>query len=326
MHVLVTGSEGFIGPHVVAGLLDRGYEVVRLDREHPERASSGPKAVSADLLEASALDERVFDVDYVFHLAAARADWGLSRDDYFRDNVTATRELIKAGRNAGVRRWIFFSTVGVLGPSPEPLAETAPYAPAVDYSASKVEAEVLFRELAQEEPEAKVLILRASAVFGPDQPANTNIYRLIEALAARRFVMVGSGEEPKTTSYIENLVAATLFGLDRLRPGVSTFHYVDSPVWTTAELVTRVSELLGRRPPRWHVPLPLARRAAALFDLAGSAMGRDLPITSARIEKFNTPTNYASDALRRLGFEQPISMDKALQKTVAWQRGTPSGA
>lgn len=320
MRVLVTGSEGFIGQHFVAALLNRGHEVMGLDRQGPQKGSAGVEAVTADLLEASALEECVFNVDCVFHLAASRADWGLSREEYFRDNVTATRELLKAGRNTGVQRWIFFSTVGVLGPSAEPLDETAPYAPVVDYGASKVEAELLFHDLAQEEPESEVLILRPSAVFAPGQPANTNIYRLIEALASRRFVMVGRGEEPKTTSYIENLVAATLFAFDRLRPGVSTFHYVDYPVLTTANLVQRLCELLGRRPPRWHVPLSVARRAASVLDLAGSARGRDLPITSARIEKFNTATNYAAGAVRERGFEQPVNIDRALGKTVAWQK------
>jgi nucleoside-diphosphate-sugar epimerase len=320
LRVLVTGSEGFIGPRVVAALLEQGHEVAGLDRERPQKQSPDIEAVTADLLEASSLPERIFDVECVFHLAAARADWGLSREEYFRDNVTATRELIKAGRDAGVRRWVFFSTVGVLGPSTEPLDETTPYAPVVDYGTSKVEAELLFHELVDEDPEAQVLVLRPSAVFGPGQPPNTNIYRLIEVLAIRRFVMVGRGEEPKTTSYIENLTAATLFAFDRLQPGVSTFHYVDTPVWTTADLVRRLSELLGRRPPKWHVPLPLARKAASVLDLAGSAMKRDLPITSARIEKFNTPTNFSTEALTELGFEQPVTMDRALEKTVAWQR------
>lgn len=320
MRVLVTGSEGFIGPHLVAALRARGYEVVSLDRQWAQHASSDVETVTADLLEASTLHRRVFNVDCVFHLAASRGDWGLSREEYFRDNVTATRELIKAGRIAGVKRWIFFSTVGVFGPSAEPLDENATYAPVVDYGASKVEAELLFHELAQEEAAAEVLILRPSAVFGPGQPANTNIYRLIEALAARRFVMVGKGEEPKTTSYIENLIEATLFAFDRLRPGVSTFHYVDYPVLTTADLVHRLSQHLNRRPPRWLVPLPLARRVASILDLVGSVMGRDLPITSARIEKFNTATNYTAAAVRECGFEQPVTVDRALGKTVAWQR------
>lgn len=321
MRVLVTGSEGFIGPHLVMALLEQGHQVVSLDRQRSQKGSSDIEAVTADLLDTQALKGRVFNVDCVFHLAASRTDWGLSRKEYFRDNVTATRELIRVGRDAGVKRWVFFSTVGVLGPSAEPLDETAPYAPVVDYEASKVEAELLFHELADEEPEAKVLILRPSAVFGPGQPANTNIYRLIEALAARRFVMVGRGEEQKTTSYIENLIAATLFAFDRLQSGVATFHYVDSPVWTTADLVRRLSELLGRRPPSWHVPLPLARRTASVLDAVGSAMKRDLPITSARIEKFNTATNYTAEALCELGFQQPVGMDQALEKTIAWQRG-----
>jgi nucleoside-diphosphate-sugar epimerase len=311
LRILVTGYGGFIGPHLVRALLQQGHVIVGLDRRPSRESTSNVEVVTADLLDSARLEDDVFSVDCVFHLAAARADWGLSREEYLSDNVTGTRELIKVARNAGVRRWVFFSTVGVLGPSAEPLDETAPYAPVADYGVSKVEAELLFHELVREEPETEVVIIRPSAVFGPDQPSNTNIYRLIESLASRRFVMVGKGEEPKTTSYIENLIAATLFAADRLQPGVSTFHYVDAPVWSTADLVRRISELLGRRPPRWHVPLSVARSAASIFDVVGSSIDRDFPITSARIEKFNTSTNYDSSALRELGFQQPITTSAA---------------
>src|SRR5690606_4588946 len=91
-----------------------GATVIGIDRRRP--SSVEPDSfVHADLLDADALESALAGVDTVFHLAAAKDDWGLSRHDYYRDNRDATARLLSAGRGAGINRWVFYSTVGVLG-------------------------------------------------------------------------------------------------------------------------------------------------------------------------------------------------------------------
>jgi nucleoside-diphosphate-sugar epimerase len=317
--ILLTGCSGYIGQTLVPNLKQRGYSVTGLDRKpYPCSVDSLDRFFLADLKNEPQLRLALDGVDTVFHLAAARTDWGLSREEYFADNVAATRTLIHAGRERGVNDWLFFSTVGVLGPSMSPLDESAPIAPATAYGESKAAGEELFRRLASEQPSARVLIMRPSVVFGPDNPTNTNVYRLIDAIYKNKFVMVGKGDAIKATSYIENLVMATLFLMDRIHEGVQTFIYVDEPKLSTADMVRHICSLLQKRPPRWSIPLGIAAPFAQLADLTAAVIRKDLPITAARINKFCRPTNFDASKLRTLGFEQPVPIERALRRSVEW--------
>ena len=318
MNILLTGSSGYIGSRLAPVLLEQGHHVVGVDRAEPETPVSYP-FIHGDLLEADTL-ERVFkeSVDCVMHLAAARTDWGLSEEGYFRDNAKVTERLLEAGRAKGINDWFFYSTVGVLGPGEAARDEQAPYAPTTPYGASKMKAEKLFLQLASEEPDVRVTMLRPSAVYSPENPPNTNIYRLVESIQSGRFVMVGPGGALKTTSYLGNLIPATLFLLERMKPGVATYIYVDEPVISTAQLVGRIYRLLGKTPPAWYLPLWLVKPIAFASDIAAVVLKIDFPITAARVEKFCTSTNFDASALHALGFEQPVSNEDALATTVAW--------
>lgn len=294
-------------------MCDLGMDILRLDRE------AGPNdTVRCDLTEPAGYRHLFDGVQCVLHLAAAKGDWGISAEEYHRDNVEATEALLSAGREAGITKWIFYSTVSVLGPSDVPLSEDAAPNPVNSYGSTKLACEEMFHQFAADDEAAEVLIIRPSAVYGPGNPWNTNIYRLIEAIYRRRFVMVGDGAVCKTTSYIENLVDATLFLLERMRPGVQIYHYVDEPVMTMDDMVETIYALLQRRRPRFRVPLPVASGLARLADTIADWTKTDLPITSARIRKFCTGTVFSASRIRDAGFEQPVSNTDALKRTVDW--------
>jgi nucleoside-diphosphate-sugar epimerase len=321
MRIGVTGAAGYIGSRLVGRLQRAGHEVVSFDRERP-RAAAGAAFVRCDLTDAAAYEGALAGLDLLCHLAAAKGDWGISDDEYRRDNVAATEALLGAALRAGVRNWIFYSTVSVLGPSDVAIDERAPRRPVNPYGATKAECEALFERHAREVPDARVLVIRPSVVFGPGNPDNTNIHRLVDAIHHDRFVMIGRGREVKTTSFIDNLLDAHEFLMARdarLRPsGVEVFHYVDEPGETTAALVARIYGLLGRRRPRLRLPLALAAPLALAGDAAAGLFRVDLPITSARVRKFCTATNFDARAIRREGFVQRVGNEEALRQTVEW--------
>jgi nucleoside-diphosphate-sugar epimerase len=291
--------------------------VVGVDRESGG-ASGLDRFVHGDILDDKVRSRALEGVDLVAHLAAAKGDWGISEEEYFRDNLEVTRALIEDGRAAGVEDWVFYSTVSVHGPSYEPIGEEAAFNPINPYGSSKAKAEELFRKLGEQNSGSRILILRPSVVYGPGNPASTNIYRLVDAIYNHRFAMVGPGEAIKSTSYIENLVQATLFLMDQMNKGVQTYTYVDEPALTTGTLVERIYRLLGKKPPSWHIPLSVASPIATLADWAADLTGIDFPITAARIEKFNRSTNFDASKIREEEFEQPVSNEEALRKTVEW--------
>ncbi|MCG8434473.1 MAG: NAD(P)-dependent oxidoreductase, partial [Gammaproteobacteria bacterium] len=251
---------------------------------------------------------------------AAKGDWGISKQEYYRDNLQATETLLEAAKQSQIKKWFFYSTVSVLGPSKIPLAEESPRRPINAYGASKTECEELFEQYFAQEPGVNIVIVRPSVVFGPGNPWNTNIFRLIDTIYRRRFIMIGNGEDVKTTSYIENLIEAHMFLMHRQmnnnQSGVEIFHYVDEPQEKTHEIIEAIYQNLDRKYSRLRLPLWFASPIARISDVLASILNIDFPITSARIEKFCTPTNFSSQAIRKLGFVQKVSNDQAIKETI----------
>lgn len=318
MKVLVTGSSGYIGPHLVRALQSRGHFVVGIDRNQSPEVQPD-LFIQGDLLDEGPLEQALAEgPECIAHLAASRVDWGLSDEEYVRDNLWATRRVIDTGRRAAVHRWLIYSSVGVLGSSQVPLDDSAPLNPDGAYATSKADAERLFVELRAADPLAQISVVRPSAVYGPGNPSNTNVFRLIDAIHRRKFIMIGDGENVKTVSYLPNLIEATLFVMDKMSPGFRTYIYVDSPALTTSELVGFLSEAVGTKIPSRHLPLSVAKPLALTSDILARLIKVDLPITSARIEKFCRATNFERSSLDGEGFTPSVSTEDALLATVKW--------
>ncbi len=321
MRILVTGSSGYIGSRWAQMLRAIGHEVIGLDREPP--IVELDHSIVADLTVPATYERQLVGVDQIHHLAAAKGDWGINEAEYDRDNREATALLIEVARRLGIRQWLYYSTVAVLGPTDEALDETAPMAPNHPYGESKAQAEILIDAFCREDG-ACVATIRPSVVFGPENPWNTNIFRLMEAIHKRRFIMVGDGREVKTTSYIENLLAATLHVFQTCLPGPAgqhaLFHYVDTPTQSTSQIVATIHQALDISPGRLRLPMWFAAGIAKVADAAAAVTRIDLPITSARIQKFGTSTNFAAERIRSSGFVQPVDMPTAMSRTADWYR------
>jgi len=317
MKAIVTGSSGFVGGYLVPGLKKTGIKVVGIDRVCPRNAKPD-EFINCDLCNLSAYGGVLSKDDVVFHLAAAKGDWGLLKIDYVKDNVTATEALLKSCDRAGTRKHIFFSTVAVYGPSKLPKDETSYFAPTIAYGRSKVDAERLYEKYIREHSDACIVVLRPSAIFGVNEPPSTNIYRLIEAIRNGHFLMVGDGSALKSTSYIENTIAATLFLLNNLNIGISNYIYVDEPILTTRQLVMMICQSLGIPEPAGKIPLSIAQPIAVVADVIGALTRIDFPITAARIKKFCTPTNFTSQKIKADGFVPSVRIEDAINRTVQW--------
>lgn len=317
MRIVVTGSSGLVGSRLVRRFKERGQTVVGVDRE-----SGTPSVVNqfvqGDLAREAVRQQALEGADAIVHLAAAKDDWGIRDETFFFENLEITRRLIEDARERDIHDWVFYSSVAAMGPGDEPRSEEASLVPNGAYGTSKMKAERLFREYAEEDPEMSCVIIRPSIIFGPGHFSYTNVHRLIEAIRENRFLMVGEGQAIKTTSYIENVVAATLYLWERRSKGIQTYIYVDEPVRTTEELVDDIYRLLGKRRPGVRIPLGLAKSIAWVADVAAEWTGINFPITAARIEKFNTSTNYDASAIREERFEQPVEIEEALRSTVDW--------
>lgn len=317
MKVLVSGNTGFIGTFLTQALLENRSETVGIDIQPYNPKDSFCDSILGDVRNSEDVMKAARDADVIIHLAAEHRDFGVSREAFFSVNVKGTRTLVECATRLGIKKFIFYSSVAVYGNTGTFTTEDTVPRPVSDYGESKLEAEKVLYAWAHDDPSRQVVILRPTVVFGPRNYAN--MYNLMESIYKNRFIFVGRGRNIKSVAYVENVVEATLFLLEKMEPGVLICNYSDYPQLTTAQIVEIFSRHLSRRVPKFKVPLMPALVAASAFDLLSTLTGYNFPITAYRIKKFNADTYHAADKIRTLGFKPSVDLDEGFRRMAEWR-------
>lgn len=316
MKILITGSSGFIGNYLCNRLSYYGHEIAGLDNRPPVKKDILPGFILGDILNPEDVEKAIKGAEVIVHLAAKHHDFGISKDEFFNVNVRGMENILKRASEAGIKKFIFYSTAAVYGKVETFSTEDTLAAPISDYGKSKLAAEEVLREWVSREPRREAAILRPVVVFGPGNFAN--MHNLIDKIYRKKFIFAGEGKNIKSVAYVENLVEATIFLLERLRPGIEIYNYSDYPQMNTEEIVRNIATYLSCEIPKFKIPLGFALAAASIFDLLGKITGYNFPITANRIKKFNTPTVYRSDKIREAGFNPPIGLSEGFKRMAEW--------
>jgi UDP-glucuronate 4-epimerase len=224
---LVTGVAGFIGSHLAAELLRRGWLVTGVDTRSP---ASDPVAaenlagltgkrhfqfVQADVVVAD-LAILLEGARAVFHFAAlpgVRRSWGGRFADYLTCNVLGTQRLLEACAVVEVPRLVFASSSSVYGPAgAAPSRESDPLVPLSPYGVSKLAAEHLCLAYASRAGAVtSVVMLRYFTVYGPRQRPDMVFSRIMRAaLSGNAMSLYGTGEQRRDFTYISDAVNAAI--------------------------------------------------------------------------------------------------------------------
>ena len=313
--ILVTGGAGFIGERIVRELVEAGDQVTVLDLHPPIVPIRGARYVLGDVRDPDAVRTALGEATTVFHLAAAHHDSGIAEETYFDVNVGGTQALCDAMSASDARDLCYFSSCAVYGATPEPRTEHSQPMPTGHYGKSKLEAERVIERWSRTGDGRTALVIRPPVVFGPGNFAN--MYALIDQIARRRFAQVGPGRNKKSMTFIDNLVAATMYLWRGGQTGV--FNCVDKPDQPSADITAAVARALARPAPRFYVPLPVAFAAVAPIEFGMRVAGRDPRITIARIRKFAADrTVFESVRLPNTGFVPPVSLPDGIAAMVRW--------
>jgi nucleoside-diphosphate-sugar epimerase len=264
--VAITGANGFIGKALCGRAVERG----RMLRRFVHTADPVANAIALDLTSAGAdeLMRALTGVSTLVHLACrvhVMDDRGPHAEASYRDaNERVTQQLARAAVAAGVRRFIFASTVKVNGevsPRGKPLHPDDAPAPADAYARSKLAAERALEDAAHGSS-MSVVVLRLPLVYGPR--ARGNFRRLVDAVRAGRALPFGAIANRRSVIGIANLLDALDAAIDAPASVGGTHFVADADSVSTPGLVRAIARALTVEPRLVAVPVPLLRIAGAL--------------------------------------------------------------
>jgi nucleoside-diphosphate-sugar epimerase len=310
MRVLVNGSSGFVGKALIPALLPRGHkpaEALRRAEENPDGRLT--TVVVGNIDGATSWSKALQSAEAVIHLAARVHIMRDSADDplaeFRRVNTEGTLHLARQAAEAGVRRFIFLSTIGVNGNSTlhgrvfTPTDMPSPHDP---YSMSKYEAEIGLHSIAQSTG-MEVVIIRPPLVYGANAPGN---FGKLTRLVGKSFPLpLGSINNRRSFVGIDNLVDFIVTCLEHPAAANETLMVSDGEDLSTPDLIRRMARAMNR--PARLLPVPVwALKAGALLLGKGDAVQRLCGNLQVDISKSRT----------LLGWNPPISVDEGLRLAV----------
>ncbi len=322
MRLLLTGGTGFIGSRLALEARQRQMDVVvtGMVKTDAERSRIGELNRAGIRIEEGALQDAAFarhvvsDCDTVIHLAAAQHESGVP-DSYFEDvNVGGTRSLLAASRDAGVRRFVYGSTIGVYGSAANGrLDEGSPSNPDNIYGRTKLAAERVVRE---ESGPVEVSIVRISETYGP---GDFRLLKLFRAIDRGKFLMIGSGENQRQVMHVDDLVRALLLVAVHAAAAGETFVLPGTEVLTTRQMVDVIAGALGRSVSRIRLPMWPFTAAAVLFEAVFKPLRIDPPLHRRRLDFFRKSFVFSTDkAQRLLGFAPKVAFRDGARDTAEW--------
>jgi nucleoside-diphosphate-sugar epimerase len=316
MSILLTGGSGFIGSHFHRFIPNQ--DIVNLDIQKPFFENESTH-IQGDIRNKEDVERALQgkNIDCIISLAAKHHDFGIGYDEYFDTNEEGTKIICEVAAEFGIKKIIFYSSVAVYGLTQQVSNEELSPHPDSPYGASKLAGEKVLQAWAEEDSSREVIIIRPTVVFGRDNVAN--MYNLINQIDSGFYFHLGKASNIKSIAYVENLVKATLFLKQKMKPGVAIYNYADEPQLNSRVIGNTIAGALGKRI-RFNVPTWLGRAVGLPFDLIIKITGKNLPVSSARIRKLGTQTYHSARKVFDEGFVPDFTTIEGLEKMVSWYK------
>jgi uncharacterized protein YbjT (DUF2867 family) len=294
--ILVTGGTGFVGGHIVHELRGRDLPVrclVRDRRKGAKAAAWGGELAEGDITDASSLRRAVAGCDTVVHLVAIRQ----GREEQFqRIMIQGTRDLLAASKDAGVRRFVYMSALGMTH-------ETKDLVP---YYRAKWE-----NEQAVQASGIPFVTFRPSFIFGPDGGILPTFAKLAKLTPVTP--IIGSGRQRIQPIWADDVAAYFAEGVQRDDVSGRTFELGGPDVVSWNEFWDRLKRARGLRRPSIHVPVGLMKVNALLTE----RLPGNIPLTRDLLKMLEHGDNVVSDdeAVRTFGLAL-LPLDHQLRRAA----------
>lgn len=317
--ILLTGASGFVGTALLQRLVREGHKVRACVRQSSASLPAGVDRVQiADIAAQVDWSAALQGVQVLVH-TAARAH--IMRDSAadplaaFRQvNVNATVHLARQAAAAGVRRFVYLSSVKVHGEATltgQAFRETDVPAPQDAYAQSKLEAEQALRQVARDSG-LELVIVRPTLVYGPGVKAN--FAALVRVVQRGLPLPLGAVRNQRSLLGLDNLVDFLLLCMTHRQAAGQTFLVSDGHDISTPELLRKLACALGVRAQVFAVPLWLLQAGAMCLG-KGAWMRRLCGNLQVDISK----------ARQVLGWAPPVSLEEGLAGVVLPQEPSDEG-
>jgi nucleoside-diphosphate-sugar epimerase len=325
---LLTGATGFIGARLAQRLAGDGYRVRCLARSSSDTQrlqALGVEIAVGDLTSARSLADAAAGARQVFHCGALVSDWATVAE-IRRVNVDGTRDLLAASRDAGVERFIHFSTTDTYGhPGGRAVDEShTPARFANWYAQTKLAAEAVVREAAQGGA-LETVILRPATVYGPG--SRDVVGEVARALRNGSMLLVDHGRAVAGLCYVDNLIDAALLALTERSAAAEAFNVTDGIDVTWKQFTDDLADGLGCAHARWSAPYAVASCLGVTLECGYRALRkathlRTPPLLSRQaVQVLGRDQDFSNRKVRELlGWEPRVDYATGLEATVAWLR------
>jgi nucleoside-diphosphate-sugar epimerase len=311
--VLVTGAKGFIGARLCHLLTQQGFKLKVLN--HGD-LTSDEQFFQMDLVEDDCPVGLCAGIDTVFHLAGIAHDVAENLFDdvqFKRVNVEGTRKLLEAAQQAGVKNFIFFSSVKAVGESEQqPMDETVDIPADRAYGQSKYAAEQLVLHGGYV---PHPVVIRPCMVYGNTQKGN--LPRMIKAIEHGLFLPLPETHNRRSMVHVDDVVQAALLAAEKPEAAGRIYIVTDENHYSTRQIINWIRAALGKPPIGWQIPLSVLNLLAKTGDLIGRLIGRRFPFDTAALQKLTGSADYSSAKIRReLGYKPQHSLPSSLPDIV----------
>ncbi|MDA9052930.1 NAD(P)-dependent oxidoreductase [Planktomarina temperata] len=308
--ITIIGGSGFVGTNLCRQLhlKQQDFEIIDLKMSHqfPEKCKIG------DVRDIDALRQTITG-DVIVNLAAVHRDDVRDKSEYQRTNVNGAENIASVCEEKGIDKIVFTSSVAVYGFAEPGTDEGGAINPFNEYGRTKFEAEETLRNW-QLQGNNSLIIVRPTVIFGEGNRGN--VFNLLNQIASGKFLMIGKGTNKKSMAYIDNIVAF-------LETSIATeqkyglFNYIDTPDLTMNELISQVrAKVRGKSGVGPRLPYWLGLILGYTADLVAKLSGRNLPVSSIRVKKFASSTEFKSAKNNLDEFEAPFQLQNGIERTL----------
>lgn len=314
LKILVTGSTGFLGYHLVKALIRKKFNVkCFVKNEQKARIlPDGCEIFVGNITNKHDCYLATRGVDIICHLAAQMRKKGIPNFQYWKVNFEGTKNIVEAAKKENVKQFIHCSTASIIGPvGNQPLDERhSSYDCDNIYKLTKTEAEKFVWLNRKELP---ITIISPEFIYGP---GCYHYLPLFMAIRKKRIAIIGNGSNFHQPTYVTDVVKGFLLAINNKKAIGEKFIIAGNEIITSKDLIMKIAQEMG-------IDLKLAYIPYWPIKIIFPIFSHILPIPEGAVDFFIKNHMYSIKKARNiLNYEPKVNLDTGVKKTITWFKAT----